>query len=62
MRQPDDDGPANSTLEGTLARTIEAAASAQRWDIVAQLARELEARRFARDGVLELAAARAKRS
>jgi hypothetical protein len=44
-------GPTNSTvsggLESALARAIEVAVAAGRWDVVTQLARELEARRLA---------------
>ncbi len=35
------------TVEDALARAIEGAVSAERWDVVAQLAKELEARRLA---------------
>jgi hypothetical protein len=37
-------------LERALARALEAAASAGRFDVVAQLAKELEARRLATSG------------
>jgi hypothetical protein len=37
---------APSTVEDALARAIEGAVAAGRWDVVAQLARELEARRI----------------
>jgi len=37
-------------VESALAKAIEGATSAGRWDIVAQLARELEARRVTRMG------------
>jgi len=47
---PDAFGPdvlqSASTFEDALARAIEAAAKAGRWEIVAQLARELAARRI----------------
>jgi hypothetical protein len=48
-------GPKESTVEDALARAIEGAVSAGRWDIVAQLAKELEARRLAAAGVMRLA-------
>jgi hypothetical protein len=35
------------TVESALAKAIEAASAAGRWDVVSQLARELEARRLA---------------
>jgi len=38
------------SVEGALARALQLAAEAARWDVVSQLARELEARRLARDG------------
>jgi hypothetical protein len=40
-----------ATVEDALAQGLSFAARAQRWDIVAQLARELEARRLAAAGV-----------
>jgi hypothetical protein len=46
------------TVEDALAQALSLAARAQRWDIVAQLARELEARRLAASGVTSLADAR----
>ncbi len=55
-------GPKESTVEDALARAIEGAVSAGRWDIVAQLAKELEARRLAAAGVMLLADERAKRT
>jgi hypothetical protein len=39
------------TVEDALAMALEHAAAAERWDIVGQLARELEARRLAAAGV-----------
>jgi hypothetical protein len=39
-----------ATVEDALARALSLAAAGQRWDVVAQLARELEARRLARAG------------
>jgi hypothetical protein len=44
----------SSDVERALANAVAAAAVEQRWDVVAQLARELEARRLAREGVLDL--------
>jgi hypothetical protein len=41
-------GPVANAVETALARALEAAAAAGRFDVVAQLARELEARRLAR--------------
>jgi hypothetical protein len=41
-------------VEGALAVALAEAARAQRWDVVAQLARELEARRYASAGVASL--------
>jgi hypothetical protein len=41
-------GPAD-TVEAALARALDAAAAAGRFDVVAQLAKELEARRLARE-------------
>jgi hypothetical protein len=55
-------GPKESTVEDALARAIEGAVSAGRWDVVAQLAKELEARRLAATGVMLLADERAKRA
>jgi hypothetical protein len=40
-------GPALGPVEAALVRALDLAASAGRWDVVAQLARELEARRLA---------------
>jgi hypothetical protein len=37
-------------VEAALAKALEGATSAGRWDVVAQLARELEARRLTRSG------------
>jgi hypothetical protein len=54
-------GPSNSTVEDALARAIEGAVGAQRWDIVAQLARELEARRLAAAGAVPLSVERDRR-
>ncbi len=49
-------------VEAALARALDRASEAGRFDVVAQLARELEARRLARAGnVVRLADERAKR-
>ena len=48
-------GPNDLGVENALARAIERAVGSQRWDIVAQLARELEARRLARSSVAQVA-------
>lgn len=45
-------------MEAALVCAIDAAAAAGRWDVVAQLARELEARRLAGSNVATLDAAR----
>ncbi|MGO8993583.1 MAG: hypothetical protein ACLQVI_09650 [Polyangiaceae bacterium] len=42
--------PAADAVEAALAEAIRGATSAGRWDVVAQLAKELEARRLARAG------------
>jgi hypothetical protein len=55
-------GPNKSTIEDALARAIEGAVSAGRWDVVAQLAKELEARRLAAAGVMLLPNEPAKRA
>jgi len=59
-------GPNESTPRGSvedmLAATLARAAEAGRWDIVAQLARELEARRLAGAGIAQLDATRGKGS
>jgi hypothetical protein len=41
-------GPNGDVVEAALARALDAAAKAGRFDVVAQLARELEARRLTR--------------
>lgn len=41
-------GPNVDPIEAALATALDGAAKAARWDVVAQLARELEARRLAR--------------
>jgi hypothetical protein len=50
-----------STVEDALATALAHAAEAGRWDVVAQLARELEARRLAAVGIANLGDERAKR-
>jgi hypothetical protein len=55
-------GPKTSHVEDALARAIEGAVSAGRWDVVAQLAKELEARRLTAAGVRLVADERAKRA
>jgi integrase len=54
-------GHSDFDVESALARALVEASAAQRWDVVVLLAKELEARRFARAGVLELDVERAKR-
>jgi hypothetical protein len=55
--------PETDVVVAALAEAVKGAASAERWDVVAQLARELEARRIARAGnVVPLGSKRAKRS
>jgi hypothetical protein len=55
--------PETDVVVATLAEAIKRAASAERWDVVAQLVREVEARRIARTGnVVKLESSRAKRS
>jgi hypothetical protein len=55
--------PETDAVVAALAEALKRAASAERWDVVAQLARELEARRIARAGnVVALGSSRAKRS
>jgi hypothetical protein len=48
-------------VEAALAEALRGATAAGQWTVVAQLARELEARREARAGVVALDAERAKR-
>ena len=50
------------TVEDALARAIAQASVVGRWDIVAQLARELEARRLSAAGVRSLVDKRGRRS
>jgi hypothetical protein len=45
-----DDEPAVDAVQDALARALEGATAAGKWDVVSQLARELEARRLAGDG------------
>jgi hypothetical protein len=45
------DGSAESDVDGALARALDRASEAGRFDVVAQLAGELQARRLAREGV-----------
>lgn len=55
--------PETDVVVASLAEAIKRATSAERWDVVAQLARELEARRIASAGkVVALGSGRAKRS
>jgi hypothetical protein len=57
-REPAAFGPneiaVSGAVEGLLAVALERASAAERWDIVAQLARELEARRLSAPGIAEL--------
>jgi hypothetical protein len=56
-------GPTVGPIEVALAKALEAAANAGRFDVVAQLAKELEARRLARmPNVVALDAARRERT
>jgi hypothetical protein len=48
-------------VEAALAKALEGATAAGRWDVVSQLARELEARRLASSGAIDLACERARR-
>ncbi len=48
-------------VESALAKALEGATAVGRWDVVSQLARELEARRLATSGAIDLAGERAKR-
>jgi hypothetical protein len=48
----------DNPVEEALVKAIGEASAAGRWDVVAQLARELEARRSARADVIDLAARR----
>jgi hypothetical protein len=53
--------PTADVVEAALADALTKASAAAQWDVVARLAGELEARRKARAGVVDLVAARAKR-
>lgn len=55
-------GPGIGPVEAALAKALEAATSAQRWDIVASIARELEARRLAARNVIAIDATRRRSS
>jgi hypothetical protein len=58
-REPVGTWPTGTNVETALAAALTGAAEAERWDVVAQLARELEARRLAQAGnVVRLKAAR----
>jgi hypothetical protein len=48
-------------IEAAVAEALRGATAAGQWSVVAQLARELEARREARAGVVRLDAERARR-
>jgi propanediol dehydratase large subunit len=50
----------SATVEDRLAVALERASAVGRWDVVAQLARELEAKRLAMAGVTGLAGVRAR--
>ncbi len=47
-------GQGSDVVEAALAEALRGATAAGRWEVVAQLARELEARREARAGVVKL--------
>ncbi len=51
----------SDAVEVALATALTSATVAQEWELVAQLARELEARRKARSGTVDLQAEREKR-
>jgi hypothetical protein len=53
--------PAPDPVEAALAVALTAASAAGQWETVAQLARELEARRRARSGTVDLTLERTKR-
>jgi 16S rRNA C1402 (ribose-2'-O) methylase RsmI len=53
--------PVADAVEIALADALTKAANAGQWETVSQLARELEARRRAREAVVDLDAERAKR-
>jgi integrase len=50
------------TIESALARALDAATTAGRWDVVTQIGAELQARRLARDGVPSLTEERKRRT
>jgi hypothetical protein len=54
-------GPAGDDVEAALAKALEQAAAAGRFDVVALLAGELQARRLARSDVVALDAKRRQR-
>ncbi|MBK6694819.1 MAG: hypothetical protein IPG50_21810 [Myxococcales bacterium] len=58
--QPQSAATFGDRVEEGLARALEAATAAGRFDVVAQVAEELKARRLAREGVADLATARRK--
>jgi hypothetical protein len=64
-REPVSFGPSESSLSGSvedaLALALTRASEAERWDVVSQLARELEARRLAGAGVVSLEHRRSRR-
>ena len=49
-------------MEAALATALERASADGQWDVVVTIARELQARRDARAGVVDLEAARKRRS
>ena len=61
VRSASDPELAADAVEAALAAALQAATVAGKWDVVAQLARELEARRTARGGVVDLAVERKRR-
>ena len=58
---PDAAPDASDPVEVALAEALKGATAAGQWSTVAQLARELEARRQAKAGTVDLAAARKRR-
>ena len=50
-----EDAAAGVSVEAALARALVGATEAGRWDVVAQIARELEARRLAGSNVVAIA-------
>ena len=57
----DQSRPNQDAVEAALAEALRRASEAGQWDVVATLARELQARREARAGVVDLEAARKRR-